>query len=191
MTDTARTQRLGNRRAVSFVFVTVLIDAMGIGIIIPVMPDLIRELGGISLGSAAIVGGYLTFVYALMQFASGPTLGNLSDRFGRRPVLLISLFALAVDYLIMGFAPTLLLLFVGRALAGVAGATYSTANAFIADISPADRRGPELRPHRRRLRRGIRRRTADRRAGPESWERGRPSSPPPPSPSPTSPGAPS
>ena len=140
MTDKARTQRLGNRRAVSFVFVTVLIDAMGIGIIIPVMPDLIRELGGVSLGNAAIVGGYLTFVYALMQFASGPTLGNLSDRFGRRPVLLISLFALAVDYLIMGFAPTLLLLFVGRALAGVAGATYSTANAFIADISPADRR---------------------------------------------------
>ena len=130
----------GHRKAISFVFVTVLIDAMGIGIIIPVMPDLIRELGGLSLGSAAVVGGYLTFVYALMQFTSGPTLGNLSDRFGRRPVLLVSLFALAADYLIMGFAPTLWLLFVGRALAGVAGATYSTANAFIADISPPERR---------------------------------------------------
>ena len=129
-----------NRRAIAFVFVTVLIDAMGIGIIIPVMPDLIGELGGLPLGSAAIVGGYLTFIYALMQFASGPTLGNLSDRFGRRPVLLLSLFALAIDYLIMGFAPTLWLLFVGRALAGIAGATYSTANAFIADISPANRR---------------------------------------------------
>jgi len=129
-----------SRRAVAFVFVTVLIDAMGIGIIIPVMPDLIRELTDLPLGAAALWGGYLSFVYALMQFAFGPTLGNLSDRFGRRPVLLVSLFALAVDYLIMGFAPTLWLLFAGRALAGIAGATYSTANAFMADISPPDRR---------------------------------------------------
>ena len=133
-------RKAGERRAISFVFVTMIIDAMGIGIIIPVMPDLIRELGGLSLGSAAVVGGYLTFVYALMQFACGPTLGNLSDRFGRRPVLLVSLFILAVDYLIMAFAPTLWLLFLGRALAGIAGATYSTANAFIADISPPKQR---------------------------------------------------
>ena len=128
------------RQAVAFVFVTVLIDAMGIGIIIPVMPDLIRELTDLPLGAAALWGGYLSFVYALMQFAFGPTLGNLSDRFGRRPVLLVSLFTLAVDYVIMGFAPTLWLLFAGRALAGIAGATYSTANAFIADVSPPDRR---------------------------------------------------
>ena len=126
--------------AAAFVFVTVLIDAMGIGIIIPVMPDLIRELTDLPLGAAALWGGYLSFVYALMQFAFGPTLGNLSDRFGRRPVLLVSLLALAVDYLVMGFAPTLWLLFVGRALAGIAGATYSTANAFMADVSPPDRR---------------------------------------------------
>ena len=130
----------GGRRAAFFVFVTVLIDAMGIGIIMPVMPDLIRELTDLPLGAAALWGGYLSFVYALMQFAFGPTLGNLSDRFGRRPVLLVSLFTLAVDYLVMGFAPTLWLLFVGRALAGIAGATYSTANAFMADISPPDRR---------------------------------------------------
>ena len=132
--------RLQSRRAAAFVFVTVLIDAMGIGIIIPVMPDLIRELTDLPLGAAALWGGYLSFVYAVMQFAFGPTLGNLSDRFGRRPVLLVSLFALALDYLIMGFAPTLWLLFAGRVLAGIAGATYSTANAFIADVSPPDRR---------------------------------------------------
>ena len=130
----------GGRRAAAFVVVTVLIDAMGIGVIMPVMPDLIRELTDLPLGAAALWGGYLSFVYALMQFAFGPTLGNLSDRFGRRPVLLLSLFALAVDYLIMGFAPTLWLLFAGRALAGVAGATYSTANAYMADVSPPDRR---------------------------------------------------
>ena len=130
----------GGRRAAVFVVVTVLIDAMGIGVIMPVMPDLIRELTDLPLGAAALWGGYLSFVYALMQFAFGPTLGNLSDRFGRRPVLLLSLFALAVDYLIMGFAPTLWLLFAGRALAGVAGATYSTANAYMADVSPPDRR---------------------------------------------------
>ena len=133
-------RRRAGPRAAAFVFVTVLIDAMGIGIIIPVMPDLIRELTDLPLGAAALWGGYLSFVYALMQFAFGPTLGNLSDRFGRRPVLLVSLLALAVDYLVMGFAPTLWLLFAGRALAGIAGATYSTANAFMADISPPDRR---------------------------------------------------
>ena len=133
-------RRAAGPRAAVFVFVTVLIDAMGIGIIIPVMPDLIRELTGLPLGAAALWGGYLSFVYALMQFVFGPTLGNLSDRFGRRPVLLVSLCALAVNYLVMGFAPTLWLLFVGRALAGIAGATYSTANAFMADISPPDRR---------------------------------------------------
>ena len=135
----ARRQPKGQRATV-FVFVTVLIDAMGIGIILPVMPDLIRELTDLTLGGAALWGGYLSFIYALMQFAAGPTLGNLSDRFGRRPVLLLSLFALAVDYLIMGFAPALWLLFVGRALAGIAGATYATANAFIADISPPHQR---------------------------------------------------
>ena len=135
----ARRQPKGQRATV-FVFVTVLIDAMGIGIILPVMPDLIRELTDLTLGGAALCGGYLSFIYALMQFAAGPTLGNLSDRFGRRPVLLVSLSALAVDYLIMGFAPGLWLLFVGRALAGIAGATNATANAFIADISPPHQR---------------------------------------------------
>jgi MFS transporter, DHA1 family, tetracycline resistance protein len=126
--------------AVAFVFVTVLIDAMGIGIIIPVTPDLIKELADLPISGAALWGGYLSFIYALMQFAFAPVLGNLSDRFGRRPVLLVSLAALTVDYLIMGLAPTLVLLFVGRLLAGIAGATHSTANAYMADISaPSER----------------------------------------------------
>ncbi len=123
-----------------FVFFTVLLDAMGIGIIVPVTPDLIRELSDLPLSQAALWGGYLSFVYALMQFVFGSTIGNLSDRFGRRPVLLVSLAALAADYVIMGFAPTLWLLFVGRFIAGIAGATYSTANAFIADVTPPDKR---------------------------------------------------
>lgn len=128
------------RHATGFVCVTVLIDAMGIGIVMPVMPDLIQELTDLPVGAAAVWGGYLFFVYALMQFACGPLIGGLSDRFGRRPVLIASLAALAVDYLIMGLAPTLWLLFVARLLSGVAGATHSTANAFVADVTaPAQR----------------------------------------------------
>ncbi|MEM7744033.1 MAG: TCR/Tet family MFS transporter [Pseudomonadota bacterium] len=128
------------RRSASFVFVTLVVDAMGIGIIIPVLPDLLQELSGADIGSAAIWGGYLTFSYALMQFVFSPVLGALSDRFGRRPVLLISLGTLAVDYVIMALAPTLLVLFVGRIVAGVAGATYSTATAYIADVTPREKR---------------------------------------------------
>lgn len=128
------------RHAVAFVFVTVLIDSMGLGIIIPVMPSLIRELTGLGLGDAARWGGLLTLAYALMQFLLGPTVGSLSDRVGRRPVLLVSLATLAVDYLIMGLAQSLWLLFLGRLLAGAAGATYATANAVIADSSAPDRR---------------------------------------------------
>lgn len=128
------------RHAAGFVCVTVVIDAMGIGIIMPVMPDLIQELTDLPIGAAALWGGYLTFVYALMQFTFGPVVGNLSDRFGRRPVLIASLAALTADYLLMGVAPTLWLLFLGRLLAGVAGATHSTANAFIADLTPREKR---------------------------------------------------
>ena len=92
------------------------------------------------ISQAAIYGGYLSFVYALMQFITGPTLGNLSDRFGRRPVLLVSLAALALDYFIMGFAPSLMLLFIGRFIAGIAGATHSTAFALTADVSAPEER---------------------------------------------------
>lgn len=112
-----------------FILITVFIDTVGLGIIIPVMPELILELTGEGLSSAAIYAGWLLFLYALMQFFFAPVLGNLSDRFGRRPILLISLFAFGVDYIIMGMAPSLLWLYVGRILAGVAGATGTTANA--------------------------------------------------------------
>lgn len=124
------------RQPALFVFVTVVLDSMGIGIIMPVMPDLLQELAGLSVGQAAIWGGYLAFSYALMQFLFSPAIGALSDRFGRRPVLLVSLAMLGVDYLIMALAPNLWVLFVGRVLAGIAGATYSTATAYIADVTP-------------------------------------------------------
>ena len=124
------------RQPALFVFVTVVLDSMGIGIIMPVMPDLLRELAGLSVGQAAIWGGYLAFSYALMQFLFSPAIGSLSDRYGRRPVLLVSLAMLGIDYLIMALAPNLWVLFVGRVLAGIAGATYSTATAYIADVTP-------------------------------------------------------
>lgn len=128
------------RRAVVFILLTILLDTIGFGIIAPVMPELIMELTGEGLSQAARYGGWLLFVYAVMQLFFAPVLGNLSDRFGRRPVLLISLAAFGFDYILMGFAPTLTWLFVGRALAGIFGATHSTANAFVADITaPEDR----------------------------------------------------
>ena len=123
-----------------FVFVTVAIDAMGIGIIIPVMPDLLQELSNANIGDAARWGGYLAFGYALMQFLFSPIIGALSDRFGRRPVLMVSLATLGVDYLVMAIAPTLWILFIGRLIAGIAGATHATATAYIADVTPREGR---------------------------------------------------
>ncbi|HET9447637.1 MAG TPA: TCR/Tet family MFS transporter [Steroidobacteraceae bacterium] len=129
-----------HRRAVLFIFVTILIDSIGFGIIIPVMPELITQLTGESLSQAARYGGWLLFVYAITQFVCAPAIGNLSDRFGRRPVLLSALFALGVDYVVMGFAPNLAWLFVGRFIAGITGASYSPAYAYIADITPPEKR---------------------------------------------------
>lgn len=123
-----------------FALATVALDAMGIGIIIPVLPELLMSLGYDNISDAALWGGALATVYALMQFLFSPLLGNLSDRFGRRPVILISLAALALDYVILSFANTLWLLLLGRAIAGIAGATHATATAYVADISPADER---------------------------------------------------
>lgn len=123
-------------RPALFVFATVMLDSVGIGLILPVMPELLRELSGLSIGDAAIWGGYLAFSYATMQFLFSPLVGGLSDRYGRRPVLLLSLVMLAVDYVIMATAPALWVLFVGRILAGIGGATYSTATAYIADVTP-------------------------------------------------------
>ena len=126
--------------AVAFVAITVLIDTIGFGLILPVMPTLLMELTGATVSRAAIYGGWLTTLYAVMQFLFAPILGNLSDRFGRRPVLLAAIAALGVDYLILGFAPTLGWLFLGRAIAGIAGASFTPAYAYVADITPPERR---------------------------------------------------
>lgn len=129
-----------NKKALWFLMFTVFLDSVGLGIIIPVTPELLQELSGEPLSDAAKFGGWLMFTYALMQFFFAPIIGNLSDHFGRRPVLLVSLAALSVDYLFMAIAPTLALLFVGRLIAGIAGATFPTANAYITDITEEDKR---------------------------------------------------
>ncbi|HXP66695.1 MAG TPA: TCR/Tet family MFS transporter, partial [Steroidobacteraceae bacterium] len=129
-----------SRHALAFIFITMLVDTIGLGIIIPVTPKLITELTGEGMSEAARWGGWLFFVFALMQFFCAPAIGSLSDRFGRRPVLIGSLAMLGVDYLITAVAPTIFWLFVGRFLSGIAGAAYPTANAYIADVSPPEKR---------------------------------------------------
>lgn len=140
-TDTAKTGT-GNvgRHALIFIFITILIDVIGIGIIIPVAPGLIAELAHTNLSSAARFGGWLMFVYAGMQFLFAPLIGNLSDRFGRRPLLIYSLISMGIDYLIVALAPSLMWMFVGRILSGIAGASFTIANAYIADITPPEKR---------------------------------------------------
>jgi len=130
-----------NRNAgVFFILVTILFDCIGFGIIIPIMPDLIQELTGSSLSKASEYGGILLTTYSLMMFACSPILGSLSDKLGRRPVLLISLFGMAVDYFFLSFAHTITLLFIGRILAGLCGASITTASAYIADVSTPEKR---------------------------------------------------
>jgi MFS transporter, DHA1 family, tetracycline resistance protein len=126
--------------ALTFIFITLLIDVIGIGIIIPVLPQLIRELTGGDLSQASRYGGMLMFAYASMQFLFSPILGGLSDQYGRRPVLLASLFGFGIDYLFLGFAPSIFWLFVGRLIAGITGASFTTAGAYIADISTPEKR---------------------------------------------------
>jgi MFS transporter, DHA1 family, tetracycline resistance protein len=130
-----------NRQAaIGFIFITLMIDVTGLGLIIPVMPKLIEQLIHGNISDASRYGGYLTFTYAIMQFLFAPVLGGLSDRFGRRPVLLFSLFGFALDYLFLSFAPTIGWLFFGRAIAGITGASFTTATAYIADISTPENR---------------------------------------------------
>ncbi|MGR3527495.1 MAG: TCR/Tet family MFS transporter [Paracoccaceae bacterium] len=123
------------RLPVLFILITVMIDAMGIGLILPVMPDLIRETTGGTLAQAAIWGGILSTAFAAMQFLFGPILGGLSDRFGRRPVLLVSILVMAADYVVMALAGSIWLLLAGRIVGGITAATHSTASAYMADIS--------------------------------------------------------
>lgn len=120
---------------VIFILLSVVMDSMGIGLIMPVMPDLIQEVEGDGLANAAVWGGILATIFAAMQFLFGPTVGNLSDRFGRRPVLLISLVIMAFDYVLMAVAGTIWLLIIGRIIGGITAATQSTSAAYMADIS--------------------------------------------------------
>ncbi len=123
------------RLAKTFILLSVVMDSMGIGLIMPVMPDLIREIEGTDLSNAAVWGGLLATIFALMQFFFGPTVGNLSDRYGRRPVLLISLVVMSFDYVLMAVAGTMWLLIIGRVIGGITAATQSTAAAYMADVS--------------------------------------------------------
>jgi len=126
--------------AIGFIFITMLIDITGWGIIIPVIPKLIAELIHGDISEAAKYGGWLTFAYAITQFICAPLIGNLSDKYGRRPIILISLFAFAMDYLLLAFSPTIIWLFVGRIIAGLTGASITTASAYIADVSTPETR---------------------------------------------------
>ena len=126
--------------ALGFIFITLLIDVTGFGIIIPIIPTLIKDLTNSTLSEAAVYGGWLQTTYAIMQFVFAPILGNLSDKYGRRPILLFSLFGFALDYLFTAFAPTILWLFIGRAIAGVTGASFSTAGAYISDVSTPEKK---------------------------------------------------
>jgi MFS transporter, DHA1 family, tetracycline resistance protein len=123
-----------------FVLLTTLIDTMGFGIIVPVLPELIMQVGHVDVAGSARLAGLLLVVFAALQFLFSPVMGNLSDRYGRRPVMLISLLAFSVNYAIMGFAPSLAWLFVGRALTGMSGAIYGPANAYVADVTPPEKR---------------------------------------------------
>lgn len=129
-----------SKAAVSFIFITLTLDVTGIGIIIPVMPSLIMELTGEGLSVASEYGGWLLFVYAFFQFLFSPVIGALSDRFGRRPVLLISLFGFGLDYLVLAVAPTIIWLFLARIVSGIMGASFTTGAAYIADVSPPEKR---------------------------------------------------
>jgi DHA1 family tetracycline resistance protein-like MFS transporter len=128
------------RRAILFIFITVLVDSIGFGVIIPVLPSLLRELTGASLSAAAVFSGWMMFAFAAAQFLCAPVLGGLSDRFGRRPVILSCLLAFGIDYTIMGLTRRVGLLFLGRAIAGIAGASYTPAYAAVADITPPEKR---------------------------------------------------
>jgi MFS transporter, DHA1 family, tetracycline resistance protein len=126
--------------AIGFIFITMLIDITGWGIIIPVIPKLIQELIQGDVSEAAKIGGWIAFAYAITQFIFAPIIGNLSDKYGRRPIILISLFAFGLDYILLALAPTITWLFIGRIIAGISGASITTASAYIADVSTPENR---------------------------------------------------
>jgi DHA1 family tetracycline resistance protein-like MFS transporter len=130
--------------ALWFAVFVVFIDALGMSIIIPIMPDLLEELSGRPVSETAVIGGFLTAIYAINQFLFGPIIGALSDRFGRKPLILIALAALTVDYILMAMSWAVWVLFVGRFIAGLAGASYTVAAAYIVDISDKSKRSANL-----------------------------------------------
>ncbi|MEL6946585.1 MAG: TCR/Tet family MFS transporter [Pseudomonadota bacterium] len=129
-----------SRSALVFIILTVTIDMLGVGLVFPILPELVRELGGGDLGDSALLYGLLVSCFALIQFCVSPFIGLLSDRYGRRPVLLVSLAGLTVDYILLALAPNLAWLVIARILAGLFSATVSTANAYIADVTPKEGR---------------------------------------------------
>lgn len=133
-------KKTAKKAAVGFIFITLLIDITGWGIILPVVPKLVGELIHGDITEAATYGGWLGFAYAFTQFICAPMIGNLSDRYGRRPILLISLLGFGLDYLLLALAPSIGWLFVGRILAGITGASISTASSYIADVSTDETR---------------------------------------------------
>ncbi|MEI6097171.1 MAG: TCR/Tet family MFS transporter [Alphaproteobacteria bacterium] len=139
-TTSPKTSTEPSRHAVTFVLITVFLDMVGFGIVIPVLPRLIEVVGGMTLAEASIIGGWMFFAYSAGQFFFGPLLGNLSDRFGRRPLLLLAILGLGLDYLLQAVAPNLTWLFVGRLISGVCGASWLIANAFIADVVAPENR---------------------------------------------------
>lgn len=132
--------RPASRRALAFIVLLVWIDTLSFGLVIPVLPNLVMTLGQVSLSEASAIGGWLVMSFAIAQFIASPILGGLSDRFGRRPVLLVSSAGHAVAFLIAALAPNLLVLLVGRIISGATGASYSTAYAYIADVTPPEKR---------------------------------------------------
>lgn len=129
-----------SRPALGFIFVTLVIDILGIGIIVPILPNLVDQLQEGGLAAASHTFGWLAAIYSLMQFLCAPLLGSLSDRFGRRPVILASLLGAGLDYFLLAYAPNLAWFFVGRVIAGVTGANFAAAAAYIADVSPPEKR---------------------------------------------------
>ena len=129
-----------DRRALAVILLSVLIDMMGIGIVVPVLPQMIEAIAHTDISEASVVGGWLFVAYSAMQFLCGPLVGNLSDAFGRRPVLLASILGLGLDYLVTAYAPTIGWLFIGRTVAGLCGASYTTAYAYVTDISRPENR---------------------------------------------------
>jgi MFS transporter, DHA1 family, tetracycline resistance protein len=140
----SRRPRTGHAASVRFIIITLVIDALGFGLVVPIVPELVLKLSGLTVSGASVWAGWLLTAFALMQFVCAPVLGGLSDRFGRRPVLLLSLSGICANYLLLGWAPSLVWLFLGRLIAGATAANAATATAYIADVTPPQKRAAQF-----------------------------------------------